>query len=898
MGWFARLRNLVRTDSHGRDLDRELDFHINERIDELMARGLTREEANRQARIAFGHRQGLKEETRDVDTVGWLESTWNDVRYAFRGLRASPGFTATVILSLGLGIGANSAIFSLINAILLKSLPVDRPEQILQVGLVSPGDKSPNDEVTNPIWESLRKADAPFDGVFAFGQQSFNLAAAGEARVLDGNYIGGDYFRILGVAPAAGRLLTGDDDYRGCPATVALSYGFWGSEYGGDPAVVGKSLMLDGHPFEIVGVAARGFFGTEVGRSPSLYVPLCAEAVINGSKSTLDERAFWSYQIMGRQKPGLTLAETNAKLAAMSPGILAAIPPNGWDAENLKRYLATQYVAREATTGTSNIRLTYKPALVLLMSVVGVVLLIACANVANLLLARAAGRQREMAMRLALGASRARLVRQLFTESLLLALLGAAAGFLFARWGSAILLRLMSNRNGAIWVDLTPDARMLAFTIAVAIGTALLFGLMPAWRATRIDPQIAMRANGRGVLAGSTRFTLGKALVLLQVALSLVLVMGAGLMLGTFRNLAQLDPGFRRDGMLAVRLNLSTTQYDDARRLQIQRDGLERIRTVPGVLSAASAEIMPVSGSGWNGVLHIPGRPEPAERRESMSFFNRVSTDYFKTMGTRVIAGRDFNEQDAVGGVEVALINETVAKRFFPGKNPIGEHIKVDRGPGPLIDYEVVGLVQDAKYRSLREDPTATVYFAARQATEPGWSMTYLLHVEGDPAEMVPSVRAALLEVDNRISFTAFPYTRQLDGSLSREKMLATLSGFFGALAMLLALVGIYGIMAYSVARRRNEIGIRLALGADRGGVLRMVLLEVGRLLLFGVIAGVLVALASGRLVTGFLYGLTATDPRTLGLAVGAILLVGLAAGAVPAWRAARLDPVTALREE
>lgn len=897
MSWFARLRNLVQTDQHGRDLDRELDFHINERVDELVARGLSRTEATRQARLAFGHRQGLKEKTREMDTVGWLESVLTDIRYAFRGLRATPAFTATVVLSLGLGIGANTAIFSLINAVLLKSLPVDRPEQLLQIGLTQ-GGNDVNDESTNPIWEALRKEQDLFSGLFAFDLQSFNLSEAGEARRVDGNYVGGDYFKTLGVTPAAGRLLTGADDYRGCPAIVVLGYGFWNSEYGSDPSVVGKTLAVDGHAFEIVGVAAQGFFGTEVGRSLKLYLPLCTEAIIQGKNSVLDERSYWSFKMMGRPKPGMTLAELNGKLAAISPGIFASIPPAGWDAENLKYYLGSKYKAREATTGFSSIRVTYKPALMLLMVVVGVVLLIACGNVANLLLARATVRQREMAMRMALGASRGRLVRQLLTESLLLALLGAVTGLLFARWGSALLVRMLGGESGGLWVDLTPDGRLLGFTIAVAVITALLFGLVPAWRATRVDPQVAMRASGRGVLSGSTRFTLGKALVLSQVALSLVLVMGAGLMMGTFRNLALLDPGFRRDGLLAVRMDLRSTGYDDGRRLAIQREGLERLRAVPGVLSVATAEIMPVSGMGWNGPLEVPGKPAPANRRDAMSFFNRVSTQYFETMGTRVIAGREFGEADRQGSVPVAIINETVARRFFDGVNPVGKLFRTETGPGGVQTFEVIGLVQDAKYRSLRENPEPIVYMAERQTDEPAFTLTYMVHVDGVPADMVASVRAALLEVDPRISFSAFPFARQLDGSLARERMLATLSGFFGVLAMLLALVGIYGIMAYSVARRRNEIGIRLALGADRSGVLRMVLFEVTRLLGLGVVAGVIAALASGRLVTSFLYGLSASDPRTLVVTIAAILLVGLAAGVVPAWRAARLDPVAALREE
>jgi predicted permease len=895
MSWISRLRNLLHSARHGRDLDRELAFHIAEKADDLVAHGLTRAQAERQARLSFGHRQGLKEETREAGILGWLESLVNDLRYAVRGLGGNPGFTLTVVLSLALGIGANTAIFSLLNSVLLKSLPVAAPNELVQVTMGS----EHSEEFTNPLWEEVRRTQDVFSGAFAFSSESFNLAEGGEARQVVGNYIGGDFFPTLGLAPAAGRLLTGADDYRGCPATVVLGYGFWQAEYAGARDAVGRMLSLDGHQFQIVGVAPAGFFGVEVGREVQLYAPLCAEAIVQGANSGLDERSRWFLEIIGRPKPGMQPAQMNARLAALSSGIFTATVPQGWDAENLKFYLSSVLETHPARTGLSDLRLTYRSALWMLMAVVGIVLLIACGNVANLLLARGAVRQREIAMRLALGASRGRLVRQVLTECLLLALLGAATGFFFARWGSALLVRLLSSGRGGVWLDLSLDYRLLGFTIGIAVLTGVLFGLVPAWRATRVDPQIAIRAHGHGVIkGGSARFTIGKALVLGQVALSLVLVLGAVLLLATFHTLATIDPGFRRDGLLAVRMDQRSGGASAARRLSIQHEVLDRLRLVPGVQSAASADILPISGMGWNGGIQVPGQPATEDFRDRVSWFNRISSDFFTTMGTRLVAGRDFGSADAVGSPPAAIVTEALGRKFFPGVSPVGRQFSADAGPGEHISYEIVGVVEDSRYRSLRETPEPIVYLSDRQTTEPSGAVTYLLRSDLPSSALVPLVRSTIAEVDPRVSFSAFTVSQNLDRSLVRERLLAILSGFFGGLAILLALVGLYGIMSYSVAQRRNEIGIRLALGAERSGVLRLVLGEVGRLVVMGLGLGVVAALAAGRLVTSFLYGISAYDPVVVVATSGAVFLVGLAAGAIPAWRAARLDPVAALRED
>jgi len=544
MSWVSRLRNLLDSTRHGRELDRELDFHIAERADSLETGGMERGEAERQARIHFGHREGVREETREMGIVGWLETSANDLRYALRGLRSNPGFTFTVVFSLALGIGANTAIFSLINAVLLKSLPVAEPGRLMQLTMGT----NRGDVFTNPIWEAVR----------------------GEAQRVDGNYVGGDFFQTLGLAPAAGRLLSDADDYRGCPPLVVLGNGFWRSRYAGAPGAIGQTLALDGHPFQIVGVAPSGFSGVEVGRAAQLYVPLCAEAVIQGANSLLDQRTTWWLQLIGRPAPGLAAAQVNAHLSALAHEVFSSTAPADLDAKDVRYYLSSSLEAIPAETGLSDLRTTYRPALMMLMAVVGIVLLIACGNVANLLLARGTVRQREIAMRLALGASRGRLIRQMLTESLLLSLLGAAAGLLLARWGSALLVRLLSSGRDGVWLDLALDYHLLAFTLGVAVATGVLFGLVPAWRGTRVDPQAAIRAQGHGVIrGGSARFTLGKALVLGQVALSLVLALGAALLLTTFHTLATLDPGFRREGILAVRMDLRSSGESDVARLAI-----------------------------------------------------------------------------------------------------------------------------------------------------------------------------------------------------------------------------------------------------------------------------------------------------------------------------------------
>ena len=892
MSWFSRLRNHVRGNALSTEIDKEMQFHLAERADDLVAGGMKPDAAQREARRRFGSLAYQTEQTRARDLFSWLDALTADLRYATRSLKSAPAFAVVAILSLALGIGANTAIFSIINAVMLKSLPVSHPEELVAVV------RNTNENVyTNPLWEAIRDRQDMFSGIFAFGSANFNLTSGGEARRADGNWVSGNYFSTLGVRPIAGRLITRADDYRGCPGVAVLSNGFWQRQYSGDASAIGKTISFDGHPFEIIGVTDDRFFGVSVGERPQFFVPICSEKIIRGANSQLDRRSSWYLQIIGRPKPGLTTSQLVARFATLAPGIIESTLPPDWPVEATTQYKRAVFNVVPAAKGLSYLRIVYKKALYVLMAIVGLVLLIACANVANLLLARATVRQREMAVRLALGAGRGRLARQLITESLLLSMLGATLGIAFALWGSQVLVRLLSHADRIVSLDLAVDQRVLLFTIAVATLTGLLFGLVPAWRAGRVDPQAAMKAQGRGVAEGHTRFTLGKALVAGQVSLSLALIVGAGLLLGSWRRLATLDPGFRRDQILLVDAEVRPTGIPIDQRFVLHERILNALRALPGVRSASASQVTPVGNSTWNEVIRTEGFTAKSED-DALAWANAVSDDYFATLGIPLLAGRDFDHRDTRTSARVAIVNEAMAKKFFATPAAVGRRFQKQEGSSWSSPVEVVGVVATTKYRSLRDSAQPIMYFPRGQESVEAQGVSYELRTTGSPGGIVPVVTKAVAALNPRITLDFTTLEDQLSRSLTLMRSIATLSGFFGALAVILATIGLYGIMAYNVARRRNEIGVRIALGAERSRVIRLVLREVATIVLAGVAIGMGLSLGLARLVVAFLYGVAPWDVATFASAAVVLVAVGLAAAALPAWRASRLDPVAALREE
>jgi putative ABC transport system permease protein len=892
MAWYRRLLNLVRPEKLSSNLDREMAFHIEERTDDLRALGLDDSAAAREARRMFGNPTSKKEEARDVDILAWLDSIFRDVRYALRALAASPAFTLVAVLSLALGIGANTAIFTLTNALVLKSLPVQHPEQLVEMNM----GEVDNDEFTNPLWEQIRDNVTAFSGLFAYSDAQFNLAPGGEVRMANGGWVSGDFFNVLGVRPEAGRLLQRGDDVPGCPATAAVSDAFARREFGDPSTAPGKTITLADHPVEVVGVADPAFFGIQVGRSADVYVPICMQSMLI-RPGILDTRARWFLNIIGRPKEGLSPVQVRAALAVAAPPFFSATVPPNFGSDSKAEYLKRTLDAAPAATGLSDLRSRYRSALYVLMVVVGVVLLIACANIANLLLARGASRAHELSIRMALGAGRWRLIRQLLTESLLLSVMGAALGVLFARWASGLLVRLLSTRQNFVSLDLSIDGRVLGFTALVAGGTAVLFGLIPAWRATRVDPQTAMKAGGRGVIGGDTRHRLGKSLVVAQVALSLALVAAAGLLLGSFRKLTEVDPGFQQDGVLLVSAGFAQARHDQQQQVIAQGQLLERIRDLPGVRAASASLLTPIGRMRWNEEVVVDGF-KAKNGRDAVLWFNQISDGYFGTIGTSFLAGRDLAETDGPTSPPVAIIDEAMARKFFAGANAVGRTFRTTVGDTASPPVTIVGVVRTAKYASLNEDPPGTVFRPLAQGDGNGPSVNYEIRTAGSPTALIPLIKSATSEISPSITLEFTTLHDQLSSSLSRPRLLATLSGFFGALALLLATIGLYGTMSYDVTRRRNEIGIRIALGAERYRVLTMVIAEAGRLIALGVGAGLLLAFGTTRFVSSFVFGLTPTDPPTLALASAVLGIVALGAALLPAWRATRVDPMNALREE
>jgi putative ABC transport system permease protein len=835
--------------------------------------------------------------------LGWLEGSWQDFRYGARLLRLNPGFFTVATLSLALGIGANTAIFQLLDAVRLRLLPVARPEQLAELEIAKDehccsgnfSDRRPN--FTYPQWEQIRDHQQAFSGIFAWGDTRFNLAAGGEARYAEGLWVSGDYFRTLGVQPLAGRMITKADDRPGCGSPGAvISCPFWQREFAGDAQAIGKTISLDGHPVEIVGIAPAGFFGVEVGKSFDLAVPVCAEPWINGENSHTAKRNHWWLAVIGRLKPDWTVAGAAAQARTISPAVFESTVPPNYRPDAAKYYAQYKLTANPAGSGVSSLRRTYEEPLLLLLGIAGLALLIACANLANLMLARASTREREMAIRLAIGADRGRLIRQLLAESLLLAVVGAAAGAVLASFLSRYLVSFLTTKDSPLFVELGADWRVFGFMAGLAILTCVLFGLTPALRASRAVPASAMRASGRGLTADCGKFGLRRMLVISQVALSLVLLVGALLFVGSLRNLSTLDPGFRENGLLVTGVDISRINYPEARRAALYQELLTRLRAIPGVEGAAKVRVVLITGGFWNDMIEIPGQ---RTQERMVPWFNSVSAGYFRTMGTPLIAGRDFDDRDTPSAPEVAIVNQEFSRKFLGGANPIGKSVRVMVGPGePQHIYQIVGLVKNSKYASLREDFKPTVFVADSQEKKPGLGQNFVVRSALPLGSLMASIKKTVLDENSEISLQFQVFTTQIRESLLRERLMATLSGFFGFLAVALATVGLYGVISYMVARRRNEIGIRIALGANRGNVLSLVMREAGVLLAAGLVIGIGLALAVGRAASSMLFGLQSSDPKTIGASVAGLAVVAIAASLLPAMRAARMEPMVALREE
>jgi predicted permease len=885
-----RLRSLLRGSRVEHELSEELRDHLEREIEVLRGRGLSPDEARAEALRGFGNVALVQERVRDTRRVRWIEDLLRDLAYAVRSLRRTPGFTAVTALSLAAAIGANTAIFTLVNTLLLRSLPVERPHELLELGRQT---SSGVGNFSYPLYERVRDQTTTFSDVVTVSSTMMRAEDGASDQPPTGRYVSGNFFDALGVRPALGRLLTPADDRMDTTVAV-IGYGLWQRRFGGDPGVVGKTLTLPAPPamkaaatFTIVGVAPRDFHGLTVGLSDDFYVPITSEARLSPRSLLKSPGAGW-LKVVGRLKPGASRASAKADTEVIYARFLddaaAFASP-----EVIRQQRAQPVTVGSARAGLAGPRREFEKPVLLLMGAVGLVLMVACANVVNLLLARGLARRGEIGVRLAIGASRGRLVRQLLAESAVVGLFGGGFGLALAMWGTPRLATLMANESPVIAYDVAPDATVLLFTTVVSLGAALAAGLLPALRVSRARvPSLRDDAGARGAAGAATWWTRG--LIAGQVALSLLLLAGALLLVTTLRNFRTGDFGFERDGVITMRPEPGRAGFTGDRRLAYLREALERARSTPGVRSAALSLGMPVISSGVTSSIALEGRPRDPD---VSVFVNDVTDGYFATTGTRVVRGRDFGPQDGPGTTPVVIINEDVARRHFGGRDPIGQRITV----GIRGTLEVVGVVATTKFESLREIDSPIVYPHAFQSANPG-GLNLTVKAGDDPMRLAPALRSAIQAIAPAPVTPPSTLSAEIDRTIVRERLIARVLGAFAIVAVLLAAVGLYGVLAYTVSRRTNEIGVRLALGATRPAVLRPVLVESARLAGLGVVVGVPATLALTRVLESLLFGVTPTDGRVLGVVVFALFFVALAAAAVPAWRASRVNPLTALRYE
>ena len=930
-------RNLFHKQRIEHELDEEVRAYVNQVTSEKIQSGLSPREARRTALIELGGVEQVKEQVRQVRIGAFVDTLLKDVSLGFRMLRQAPGFTAVAVLSLALGIGANTAIFSLIDAVLLKTLPIQNPQELVAMNWHSMGEpdvwnglsgningdasgRTTSPSFSYPMYEQLRTRNHVFSNVLALAANGsqFNLGYRGEPGRAEGELISGTFFATLGVQPALGRMLTPDDDRLGSSPAAVISYRYWEGHFGRDPGIVGRSVTLNGVPFTVVGICPPEFFGVQPGRAVDVWVPLHQQPQVEPrwapqpepadgktiAPDLFEQRRSWWVVMLGRRKPGVTEQQAQAEADVILQQSMAHDIKAGTKPETIPHLEVTA-----GSQGLDNLRREFSKPLGILMAVVGLMLLISCANVANLLLARGTSRQKEMAVRLAIGASRPQLVRQLLTESILLAALGGALGLVLAFWSTDLLVAFMSSGNDPLHLTVRPDPWVLGFTATVSVLTGILFGLAPALRSTRLDLTPALKASEArelGAASGTSRqgrrLELGKTLVVAQVSLSLLLLVGAGLFLRTLSNLENVNTGFKERNLLLFGIDPTQGGYEGQRIASFYQELMRHVAAQPGVRSVTmSGQTLIGGGMNTRGTF-IQNPPKNAGKAGGViAYVNEVGPNFFETMEIPLVLGRTIHEADVVGAPKVAVVNEEFAHRFLDGSSPIGRRFGFDKlvfdkkGSG---EFEIVGVVGNARYDDLRHDIPTTIYLAALQDTTLG-AVHFEVRTAGDPNLLVPAIRRVAQGLDNNLAlYDVRSQTEQIEETLFQERLFARLTGFFGALALLLGCTGVYGVMAFAVTRRTREIGIRIALGAKRGEIVSMVLGETLTLVAIGVALGVLAALAAERLVASFLFGLKPNDPLTIAGAALLMVVSAAFAGYVPARRASRVDPMVSLRYE
>jgi putative ABC transport system permease protein len=906
MSWrrnLAKLVALFRRPKTMDDLEEEIKTHLQMEEQENLESGMSPEEARHAALRRFGNVTLTQQRSREMWVWNGVEALWQDLAFGLRHLIRSPGFTAVAVLTLALGVGANTAIFQLLDAVRLRSLPVKNPEELTLVHLADKRGIRGSQEtrypaLNNPLWEYIRDHQTAFSQMLAWSPTILGITEGDHERDVRALWVSGDFFDVLGVQPALGRLFSSADDQPGCGGSVVVvSYAFWRDQLGGDPQAIGRTLTIGRHPVPIVGVTGASFTGPEIGHSFDVAVPICSQAAYWTEGNWLESSTDWWLTVMGRLKPGDSLPIANRQLKSLSPAAFEASLRKDYPTENVRDYLHFELVADPAPAGVSWLRDMYETPLWMLLGLAGVVLLIACANLANLMLARGSARVQELAVRLSLGATRRRLIAQILSESAPQVLLGAVSGLVLARLLSKSLVSLLSTQGDSLFVDLHPDWRVLGFTSLLAGVTALLFGLVPAFRAASLAPSEAMKSGSARAGGMQESSGLRRALVIAQVALSLVLVTGAVLFARTLGNLLTVDAGFREDSVLIAQLDLSRLPVPVPLRLAAKQEILEQLRNVPGAEAAAEVKIIPLSGNNIDNRVWAEGEDRQSGFDPN---FNWVGGGFFKTLGIPLLAGRDFDAKDTYTSPRVAIVNEEFARRFGKGStNPVGLRIRREATPSePETVFQIVGLVRNSKYIDLRERFRPIVYLSVTQDPSPGPFEQVMIHSTLPLAMLTSEIKRVVGERSQNINLDFGVFKTQIEESLLPEKLMASLSGFFGILAGLLTAVGLYGVISFLVTRRTHEIGIRMALGAGKRQVLGSILRETLMLTALGIGMGMPITFIVAHFVASMLFGVKPDDPTAVVLAAFTLCGVSIAAAYIPARRAAKVDPLVALRYE